>query len=118
MLGRIAAGAPIEAIEDVEELDLADVVRRDRASYALRVRGDSMIDEGIRDGDYVLVENRNWASNGETVVAIVSENEATLKTYYKEAGRIRLQPANETMAPIYVDRCEIRGVVVGVLRRY
>ncbi|MFC1707236.1 transcriptional repressor LexA [Planctomycetota bacterium] len=118
LLGKIAAGQPIEAVVDDEELDLSDIMRRDRVSYALKVKGQSMVDEGIRSGDYVLVESRNWAANGETVVAIVDENEATLKKYYKEGKRIRLQPANPDMEPMVVDRCEIRGVVVGVLRRY
>ncbi len=119
LLGRIAAGEPIEAVEDTEEtLDLAELVRLERASYVLKVRGDSMIEDGIHDGDYVIVENRNWANNGETVVAIVGDNEATLKRFYKEGKKIRLEPANEAMAPILVDRCEIRGVVVGVLRKY
>lgn len=118
LMGRIAAGIAIEAVVDEEELDLRDMVRRDRASYVLRVKGSSMIDEGIRNGDYVLVENRNWASNGETAVAIIGDNEATLKKYFREGGRIRLQPANADMEPIIVDKCEIRGVVVGLLRRY
>jgi len=118
LLGRIAAGQPIEAVEVPEEIDLSDMVRRDRASYILRVKGNSMVDDGIRNGDYVIVENRNWASNGETVVAIINENEATLKKFYREGERIRLQPANADMQPIYVDKCEIRGVVVGVLRKY
>ena len=118
LLGRIAAGAPIEAIEVPEEVDLSDMIRRDRASYLLRVKGNSMVDEGIRNGDFVIVENRNWASNGETVVAIINENEATLKKFYREGDRVRLQPANAEMQPIYVDKCEIRGVVVGVLRKY
>jgi repressor LexA len=118
LLGRIAAGQPIEAIEVPEEIDLSEMVRRDRASYILRVKGNSMTDEGIRNGDFVIVENRNWASNGETVVAVINENEATLKKFYREGERIRLQPANPDMQPIYVDKCEIRGVVVGVLRKY
>ncbi|HVY60227.1 MAG TPA: transcriptional repressor LexA [Planctomycetota bacterium] len=118
LLGKIAAGQPIEAVEVPEEIDLSDMVRRDRASYILRVKGNSMVDEGIRNGDYVIVENRNWASNGETVVAVINDNEATLKKFYREGERIRLQPANAEMAPIYVDKCDIRGVVVGVLRKY
>ena len=118
LLGRIAAGMPIEAVEVPEEIDLSEMVRRDRASYILRVKGNSMIDEGIRNGDFVIVENRNWASNGETVVAIVNETEATLKKFYREGDRIRLQPANSDMQPIYCDKCDIRGVVVGVLRKY
>jgi repressor LexA len=120
LLGRIAAGQPIEAVEDPEEsLDLSEMVRLDRASYALKVRGDSMIDDGIHDGDFVIIENRNWATNGEMVVAIVGDNEATLKRFYKNGSEtVRLQPANERMAPIEVSDCQIRGVVVGVLRKY
>jgi repressor LexA len=118
LLGRIAAGRPIEAIEDAEPLDISDMVRQDRASYVLRVSGNSMIEDGIRNGDYVLIEKRTWASNGETVVAVIDDNEATLKRYYKEDGRIRLQPANASMEPIIVPHCEVRGIVVGLLRRY
>ncbi|GIW72716.1 MAG: LexA repressor [Planctomycetota bacterium] len=120
LLGRIAAGRPIEAVEDPDAvLDLGDMVRLDRAAYALRVQGDSMIEDGIRDGDYVIVENRNWANNGEMVVAIVGDDEATLKRFYRNGdGRIRLVPANPELEPLVVDRCEIRGVVVGVVRRF
>lgn len=118
LLGKIAAGQPIEAAVDEEEIDIGDMVRKDRASYVLKVKGNSMIDEGIRNGDFVIVENRNWASNGEMVVAVLENNEATLKRFYKEGDRIRLQPANPDMAPIFVDKCTIRGVVVGVLRKY
>lgn len=119
LLGRIAAGQPIEAVEDRSEtLAIDEIVGFERANYALRVRGDSMIDEGIRDGDYVLIEKRSWASDGETVVAILDDEDVTLKRFFREKDRIRLQPANEAMEPIWVDSCEIRGVVVGVLRSY
>ncbi len=118
LLGRIAAGQPIEAIETPEELDLTDVLKRGRQTYVLKVRGSSMIDEGIRDGDFVIVEARTFAHNGEMVVAIVGDNEATLKRYFRENNRVRLQPANADLKPLFVDRCEVRGVVVGVLRRY
>jgi repressor LexA len=118
LLGKIAAGQPIEAVEDSEDIDLADMVRKDRASYVLKVKGNSMIEDGIRSGDYVIVENRTWASNGEMVIAVLDNNEATLKRFYKEHDRIRLQPANGEMSPIFVDKCQIRGVVVGVLRKY
>ena len=118
LLGRIAAGRPIEAVEVPEEIDIGDMVHCNRAAYVLRVKGESMIDEGIRDGDYVIVEKRDTAANGETVVAVLDDNEATLKKFYREGKRIRLQPANPALAPIIVDRCEIRGVVVGVLRKY
>jgi len=119
--GTIAAGSPIEAVEDEAELDVASTLRCDRASYALRVRGDSMIDDGIHDGDFVLVEKRTSPRDGETVVAVVDGNEATLKRFYREgAAAYKLVPANERLQPIVVpkSKLEIRGVVVGQLRRY
>lgn len=118
ILGHIAAGSPIEAIEDPESLQLADLLPEGREVYALRVRGRSMIDDAIADGDIVLVERRESARNGETVVAVLPDGEATLKRYHREKGRIRLQPANSDMDPIYADQVEIRGVVIGVVRRY
>lgn len=118
ILGRIAAGAPIEAIEVPERLELADLVPRDRDVYALRVSGTSMIDDGIHDGDLVLVERRSHAHNGEMVVAVLPGEEATLKRLYRENGGYRLQPANSQLQPVWVDQVEIRGVVIGVLRRY
>lgn len=118
ILGRIAAGSPIQAIEDPETLDLGDMIPQDRDVYALRVQGDSMIEDAIRDGDIVLIERRTTARNGETVVAVLDDEEVTLKRFYKEAGRIRLQPANASMSPIYVDDVQIRGVVIGVLRQF
>lgn len=118
VLGKIAAGVPIEAIEDSETLDLLDLVPRGREVYALRVSGESMIEDAIADGDIVLVERRAHAHNGETVVAVLPDGEATLKRFYREEGRIRLQPANASMAPLFVPDVEIRGVVIGVVRRY
>ena len=119
LVGRIAAGAPIEAIADSEVLDLESLFRgRPGETFVLQVRGNSMIDEQIRDGDYVIVEKRAEARNGETVVAILPDGDATLKKFYKEPGRIRLQPANETMQPIYAPNVTIQGVVIGVLRTY
>jgi repressor LexA len=118
VLGRIAAGRPIETIEEPEELELADLLPRDRDVYALRVRGDSMIDDGIRDGDLVLVERRTEAHDGETVVAILPGEEATLKRLYREAGGWRLEPANASLQPIHASEIEVRGVVIGVVRRY
>lgn len=117
LLGEIAAGRPLEAIEEKETIDLGDICQLDRASYVLRVRGDSMIEDGIRDGDYVLVEKRAQASDGETVVAILENNEATLKRFYRQRKRFKLEPANSSLKPIYTEKLEIRGVVVGVLRR-
>jgi|688.fasta_scaffold00860_5 repressor LexA len=119
ILGRIAAGAPIDTIENPETLDLQELLPRDREVYALRVKGNSMIEDSIRDGDLVLVERRSTALNGEIVVAVLPEEEATLKRLYKEPdGRYRLQPANSTMSPIYTEELEIRGVVLAVLRQY
>ncbi len=119
LVGRIAAGQPIEAVEDTEILDVESLFEgRKGEKFVLQVRGDSMIDEQIRDGDFVIVEKRDTARNGETVVALLEDGEATLKIFHQEKGRIRLQPANPTMKPIYVDDCQIQGVVIGVLRKY
>jgi repressor LexA len=118
ILGRIAAGAPIEAIEDREELELGDLIPKGTEVYALRVKGSSMIDDGIRDGDMVLVERRQTARDGEMVVAILPGEEATLKRLYREAGGFRLQPANAEMQPIFTPEVEVRGVVLGVVRRF
>ncbi|HET6428149.1 MAG TPA: transcriptional repressor LexA [Phycisphaerae bacterium] len=116
LAGRIAAGYPLEAVENPETLDLKDVFARSRGTFCLKVTGDSMIDEHIRDGDYVICEQRTDARNGETVVALLEDGEATLKKFYREKGRIRLQPANPSFAPIYVNDARIQGVVIGVLR--
>ena len=117
LAGRIAAGHPIEAIEDRETLDLEEIFSRPTDTFVLQVTGESMIDEHIRDGDYVVCERRNTARDGETVVALLEDGEATLKKLYRERGRIRLQPANPDFEPIYVDQVEIQGVVIGVVRR-
>jgi repressor LexA len=116
MVGRIAAGEPIEAVEDTQSLDLEEVFDRPGGTFALRVAGQSMIDEHIRDGDYVICEKRNTARNGETVVALLEDGEATLKRFYKEKNRVRLQPANPDFQPIYARNVDIQGVVIGVLR--
>jgi len=121
LVGRIAAGQPIEAIEEAEVLDLEALFRgRLGETFVLQVRGNSMIDEQIRDGDYIIVEKRFDARDGETVVALLDTGDATLKKFYREPDRIRLQPANPTMRPIYVDPdgVRIQGVVIGVLRKY
>ena len=119
ILGSIAAGAPIEALETPEVLAFEELVPPGSDVYILRVRGTSMIEDSIRDGDLVVVERRSDPSPGETVVAVLPGEAATLKRYYLERdGRIRLQPANAELQPILVDEVEIRGVVVGVIRRY
>jgi len=123
LVGRIAAGYPIERLQDDESLNLESFFGPRTgsvgATFALQVEGESMQDEGIFDGDYVIIERRNTARNGERVVALLPEGESTLKTFFKEKdGRIRLQPANEAFDPIIVDDCQIQGVVIGVLRRY
>ena len=116
LVGTIAAGAPLEAVEDVKTLDLEELFDRPGETFVLRVTGESMIDEQIRDGDYVVCERRNAAQNGETVVALLDDGEATLKKFYKEGRRVRLQPANPDFQPIYVENVQIQGVVVGVIR--
>jgi repressor LexA len=121
LLGSIAAGSPIEAVENREELDLEQLFRARGGVYVLRVRGESMIEDHLCDGDYVVIERRETARNGEQVVALLDTGEATLKRFYREgAGKIRLQPANSTMEPriVEADRCRIQGVVIGVLRSY
>jgi len=120
LLGRIAAGSPIEAIEERQELDLEELFRAKAGVYVLKVRGDSMIEDHLCDGDYVVIERRETARNGEQVVALLDSGEATLKRFYREGHRIRLQPANSTMEPriVEADRCRIQGVVIGVLRSY
>lgn len=123
ILGTIAAGAPIAALEHPEVLAFEELAPPGKDVYVLRVQGDSMIEDSIRDGDLVVVERRNNPYNGETVVAVLpsdgSEEEATLKRYYRESdGRVRLQPANARLQPIFTDEVEIRGVVIGVIRRF
>ena len=118
ILGRVAAGRPIEEIEDPEEFDPADFFPSGEGYFLLRVDGDSMIGDHIRNGDLVLVEPRQVADDGEKVVAVLPDGEVTMKRLYREDDRFRLQPSNPAMDPIYTDRLEIRGVVRGVLRRY
>lgn len=133
LVGKVAAGYPIEKFAQEETLALDELFAPRRGAgkatggrvgqrgdtFALQVDGMSMRDEGILDGDYVLVARRNTARDGERVVALLPNGETTLKTLYREAdGRIRLQPANPDFAPIIVDRCDIQGVVIGVMRRY
>ena len=122
LLGNVAAGVPIEAVRDNESVAVPeDFLGRGGEHYVLRVKGDSMIDEQIRDGDYIVVSAKNTATNGETVVALVRGESATVKKFYREHdGRVRLQPANATMGPMFFrgNEVAIQGVVIGVLRRY
>ena len=123
LVGRIAAGYPIEQFEQSDTLDLEQVfgprVGSAGGTFALQVTGDSMQDEGILDGDYVIVRRASTARPGERVVALLPDGETTLKTFFREPdGRIRLQPANESFEPIIVKECTIQGIVVGVMRRY
>jgi repressor LexA len=119
LLGRIAAGQPIEAIERPETISLADFVRS-KEVFVLEVRGDSMQDEHILNNDYVLVEKTKIAHNGDIVVALIEGTDATLKRFYREGDKIRLQPSNAKMKPIIVPAAdvEIQGRVIGVLRKY
>ena len=120
LLGRIAAGSPVEAISGNEQLQFSDFVGNSE-TFALEVRGDSMIEDHICSGDYVLVEKTGTARDGEIVVALVNGSDATLKRFYREAdGQIRLQPANSEMKPIYVDpdSLEIQGRVLAVMRKF
>jgi repressor LexA len=119
LLGRIAAGRPIEALEDREEISLAQLVPTGDDIYLLKVRGKSMVEDHIDDGDLVVVERRQNANDGDIVVAILEGEEATLKRFYRERnGLVRLQPANSSMEPIYTNQVQVRGVVRGVIRRF
>ncbi len=126
LMGTVAAGLPLEVTDGLQETVTVphDMVRRGN-NYVLRVKGDSMIDEQIRDGDYIIVNSRQTADNGEMVVALVSDGtmggSATVKKFYREKdGQVRLQPANPTMEPMYfpADAVQIQGIVVGVIRKY
>jgi repressor LexA len=123
LIGAIAAGSPIEAIEDAQYLDLDAIFASPGPApsnvFVLKVRGDSMIDEQIADGDYVICRQTNQARSGQTVVALLPSGEATLKKFRKlRNGQYRLDPANEAYEPIIVDDLQIQGVAIGVIRRY
>ena len=119
VMGEIAAGKPIEALDQREVVDLLPDAR-DKDVFILRVKGNSMIEDHIQNGDYVIVERRNVAENGETVVALIDNDRATLKRFYRESNRIRLQPAHPDMKPIFVREGDftIQGVVISVLRKF
>lgn len=120
LLGFVAAGAPIEAVATTETIAVPEDLVGKRDTYVLKVRGDSMIDEQIRDGDFVIVEDRKTAENGEMVIALLGGSDVTLKKFYRENGHVRLQPANAAMQPLLVaaEAIQIQGVVVGVMRKY
>ncbi|MFG0306979.1 MAG: transcriptional repressor LexA [Phycisphaerales bacterium JB040] len=121
LVGKIAAGYPIEKVADVDEIDLAEFlggIDDESSMFALQVEGESMIDEGILEGDIVLLERSQVARNGDRVVALLEDGNTTLKTFYKEPDHIRLQPANPAFEPIRVKFCQIQGIVKGVVRRY
>ena len=117
LLGKVAAGIPIEAVEDTQTLTLNELFGHSDDLFALEVTGDSMIDEGIDTGDYVICKRAAAANNGQMVVAIVDEENATLKRFYKESDRIRLEASNDSYEPIYSVNCKIAAVVLGHLRR-
>ena len=119
-MGYVAAGQPIEAIVTNESIAVPEMLIGKNRAYVLRVKGDSMIDEQIRDGDFVIVEDRKTAENGEMVIALLNNEEVTLKMLFRQDGRIRLQPANKKMEPLIINSADlkIRGVVVGIMRRY
>lgn len=120
LLGVIAAGRPIEAVLDHETMAVpSDMLGRDE-TYVLKVRGDSMQEDHVLDGDYVIVERRNRADNGEMVVALLRDGEATLKRFYSEGAKVRLEPANPAYEAMYFDKrdVQVQGVVIGILRKY
>jgi len=119
LAGLITAGQPIEAVEEKEQIAVpSDFVKNESKSYVLKVKGDSMIDEGIYNGDYVIIEKNESPRDGQVVVALLDNTFATLKKFYKEANRIRLQPANSTMKPIYAKNVLVQGVVRAVIRKF
>lgn len=120
LLGKVTAGTPIEAIETPDEYFSlpANLVTNKKEVFTLKVSGESMINVGIYDGDILIVERQNTAKNGDTVVAMNKDNEATVKTFYKENGHFRLQPENDTMDPIILDQVTILGKAVGLYRKF
>ena len=117
LAGSVAAGVPVEAVENVESLSLTSAFGSGDNIFALEVAGDSMINEDIRQGDYVICRRCRIADDGQLVVAIVDDENATLKRFYREKDRARLQPANDNYLPIYTDNCRIEAIVIGLLRK-
>lgn len=120
LMGYVAAGQPIEAVATLESIAVPEMLVGKNRAYVLRVRGDSMIDEQIRDGDFVIVEDRKTVENGEMVIALLNNAEVTLKMLFREDEGVRLQPANKKMDPLIIKSADLRiqGVVVGIMRRY
>jgi repressor LexA len=122
LVGKIAAGYPIEKVADTDELDIVELLGpragKQSSMFALKVTGDSMKDEGILDGDFVLIERTDVAGNGDRVVALLPDGQTTLKTFFRETDHIRLQPANPAFSPILVRECKVQGIVRGVIRKY
>ena len=120
LMGYVAAGQPIEAVATLESIAVPEMLIGKNRAYVLRVRGDSMIDEQIRDGDFVIVEDRKTVENGEMVIALLNNAEVTLKMLFREGEGVRLQPANRKMEPLIIKSADLRiqGVVVGIMRRY
>jgi repressor LexA len=120
LMGYVAAGQPIEAVATLESIAVPEMLVGKNRAYVLRVRGDSMIDEQIRDGDFVIVEDRKTVENGEMVIALLNNAEVTLKMLFREGEGVRLQPANRKMEPLIIKSADLRiqGVVVGIMRRY
>jgi len=117
LAGQIAAGSPVLAVQDDEKIDFASLFDNEN-HFCLRVKGDSMIEDQIAEGDFVIVHKQETCRDGEIVVALVDGQEATLKRFYREADRVRLEPANASMQPIYSSNVDVLGVVTGVIRRY
>lgn len=117
LAGQIAAGSPVLAVEDMERVDFAPLFKEED-HFCLKVKGDSMIDDQIADGDFAVIRRQRTARDGDIVAALVDGSDATLKRFYKEKNRFRLQPANSRMKPIYSDDVEVLGVLVGVIRKY
>lgn len=117
LAGQIAAGSPILAVEEQEERDFSDLFASED-HFCLKVKGESMIEDHISDGDFAIIRKQETANTGQIVAALVDGEEATLKRFYKEEGRYRLEPANSSMSPIYSDDVQVLGVLVGVIREY
>ncbi len=118
LAGKVAAGSPVEAIEQSEQFSLSSIFGTQQEIFALKVVGESMVDKNIRDGDYAICRRRSSADNGQLVVAILDNENATLKKFYKQTNRVRLQPANNDYEPIYSENCRIEAVVIGLVRKF